>query len=617
VDTISLTASTPNNASIEPKKHNGRAFLNKQLSKQKPALYKGVLAGSLSTVLLILQWLSFSFAVEKIVIDGNAFTSQYLPLFLFGIAVLVQPVLGRVQAYYLRQASAAARTNIRHLLMHKWRTLSPTLLQHYSPGALATQWVEEVETMDGYFYRYWPQQMLCVISPLLIICTVFYLNWLCGILLLISAPLIPIFMILVGMGAEKLNQKHSVVRLRLAGHFLDRVANMTTISLLGAQKEVLEEVSERSNHYRRVIMRTLKVAFLSSTVLEFFTSVAIASLAIYIGFSLFGAIAWGPAASLSLFSGLAILMLAPEFFQPLRKLSEYYHDRAAALGAADGLMTFLNDTKVNVTKEHDPKENSISGDDFFADYSIVKAPVKADSGAVHPNKYNDQYLKPIPYTLRLNDLVLGVEEGSPLNTPINIALDTGKLLVVSGSSGSGKTTLLNTIAGFQVPICGKVELNASQKRCFAYLPQQAWIKNDTIYNNLIALAPNATQIQMHHALEIVGLDKHLREYHEGLDTLLGEHGQGLSGGQIQRIAFSRILLNPAPVIVLDEPTAKLDIQSRQVILNALTILKPASILIIATHDPMLIKIADYHINLDELSLTGDKLSAKLAQENVR
>jgi ATP-binding cassette subfamily C protein CydD len=570
----------------EQSKPSGKLLLRRYIKEQTPTLSLAVLCGSLATILLLLQWVSFALAAQNIIVDDLPWQVNTTLILCFAVAVIGQALLIRMQSHFAQQASLSIRNAIRVAILARWRKLSPLDLQQSSAGAAATQWVEEVEAMDGYFSRYWPQQMLAVISPILILSTVAYFNWLCAILLLVSAPLIPLFMILVGMGAEKLNQKYSTMRQRLAGHFLDRVANLTSLRLLGAQHEISEEVSYNSERYREVIMKTLKVAFLSSTVLEFFTSVAIASLAIYIGFSLYGAITWGPAQSLSLFTGLAILILAPEFFQPLRNLSQYYHDRAAALGAADNLVTLMYEAETNAEKCHIKLSTHV----------LKKS--QTDSGIN------------APYTLNLDKLSIGYRQRNALQGPFNLSINSGQMLVISGASGCGKSTLLNTIAGFLPSIEGRITLEASldasqglaQNPAIAYLPQKPWIKNDTIYQNLLALAPQTTEAKMLQVMDTLGLSNELSLRDEGLFTVIGEHGQGLSGGQMQRIALARVLLNPAPIVLLDEPTAKLDLLSKEYILAALASLKPKVILIIATHDSSLLKLADMHIEFKKMDL---------------
>ena len=236
----------------------GLAFLNAYTSQEKPKLFLSVFFGSLSTVFMLVQWIAFSYMAEQVVVNKLTLTSLlYAPL-IFSIALIARPILLRLQTSYSQRASLYIRANIRRAILQHWRTVSPLVIKQTSAGASATQWVDEVESMDGYFSRYWPQQLLALISPLLILFTVAYFNWLCALLLLISAPLIPVFMVLVGIGAEALNQKYSTIRQRLSGHFLDRVANLSSIKMLNAHGQVLAEVGQRSEHYRKVVMKTLK-----------------------------------------------------------------------------------------------------------------------------------------------------------------------------------------------------------------------------------------------------------------------------------------------------------------------------------------------------------------------
>ncbi|KYL36543.1 MULTISPECIES: thiol reductant ABC exporter subunit CydD [Pseudoalteromonas] len=555
----------------------GKLFLKRYSKKQSFLLYAAVLSGTASTLLLLIQWVTFSYLAHSLFIEKAQLNDLYGSLIVLFTSLIGQPLFIRLQVNLSQKASVRIRNDIRLSILAKWRMSSPLVLKKHSAGASAAQWIEEVESMDSYFSRYWPQQNLAIISPILILSVIAWLDWLSALLLLISAPLIPLFMILVGMGAEKVNQKYSLIRQRLAGHFLDRVANLDYIKLLRSESAIYDEVKVNSEGYRTVVMKTLKLAFLSSTVLEFFTSVAIASLAIYIGFSLYGSIDWGPASSLTLFSGLAILILAPEFFQPLRNLAAFYHDRATALGSANNLVLLLDsdacDEKSTTSKK----------------YYNLSVP---DSGS-------EQHI-----AVRLQNLVIGYNQKLPLPHTINIDIQQAQMLSITGPSGAGKSTLLNTLAGYTAPIAGTMSIYP-QAAPIAYLPQRGWIKNDTVFNNLKVLAPNATKEQMFDALRIVGLDKELLQKHTGLNTLIGEHGQGLSGGQIQRISIARVLLNPAPLILLDEPTSKLDRLSKKYIISALKILKKERILIVASHDPLLLNIADAHLDLSITSTEDD------------
>jgi ATP-binding cassette subfamily C protein CydD len=559
-----MTGSTQKAPDIETV--SGAQFLKGQVASQRALLERSVLYGTVGSVLVIMQWLLVALIAHDTLVNKSPIdTMPVFWLLLLAVSV-VKPLFTWKQTNLAQSASANVRNHLRNTLLKRWNATSPIALQSLSNGALASQWVEDIEATDGYFSRYWPQQMLAVITPLLILITVAYLNWLCAILLLVSAPLIPLFMILVGMGAEHINEKYALLRQRLAGHFLDRVANLSTIALLGAQDSMSEEVAKRGETYRNVVMKTLKLAFLSSTVLEFFTSVAIASLAIYIGFSLYGAIDWGPARSLTLFSGLGILLLAPEFFKPLRTLSTYYHDRASALGAANSIVSSL---------QHLSEQEAGLG----------------DSEARHETTANGTM------RLILKNAVIGYQGNTQKKPALNLSFSGRGLLVFSGESGCGKTTLLNTIAGYLYPVSGSVEIVLKEAHSIAYLPQKAWIKNATIRENLSITASFASDKDMLRVLDKLDLSDELLTHHNGLDTVIGEHGQGLSGGQMQRIALARVLLNPPELILLDEPTASLDIRSRLVIIAALQELKSRSLVVVATHDGELIARASNHFDL--------------------
>lgn len=555
------TRTAPDNKAVS-----GAQFLKEQVASQRSLLNQSVFFGSIGSVLMIVQWLLVALIAHDTLVNQSPLSTMPGYWLLLLAVSVVKPLLTWKQTNLAQDASANVRNHLRKTLLKRWNTTSPMALQSLSSGALASQWVEDIEATDGYFSRYWPQQMLAAVTPLLILVTVAYLNWLCAILLLVSAPLIPLFMILVGMGAEHVNEKYALLRQRLAGHFLDRVANLSTIALLGAQKNMSDEVAKRGDTYRNVVMKTLKLAFLSSTVLEFFTSVAIASLAIYIGFSLYGAINWGPAQSLTLFSGLGILLLAPEFFKPLRTLSTYYHDRASALGAANNIVSSL---------QHLEEQEVVLG---YSDGRQLTASSEVTR-------------------LTLKDAVIGYNGDKEKRSALDFSFSGRGLLVFSGESGCGKTTLLNTIAGYLHPVSGSVELALKEAHSIAYLPQKAWIKNATVRENLSVSASSASDEEMLRVLKKLELSDELLTHHSGLDTVIGEHGQGLSGGQMQRIALARVLLNPPELILLDEPTASLDIKSRLVIIEALDELKSRALVVVATHDSELIAKASNHFDL--------------------
>ncbi|KKO44979.1 ABC transporter ATP-binding protein [Arsukibacterium ikkense] len=546
-------------------------FISQQ---QAGKLRLAVVCGTLASACLIGQWYLLCWLLYQNLLAAPGFALP-LPVLAGILAVIaLRLLLLRAQELLASNASVAGRQALRQALLQSWQRRPVDQLQLQSPAALASQWLEDVEAFDGYLARYWPQQYLTLLSPLLILLAVCSVDWLAGLLLLISAPLIPLFMVLVGLGAEQLNQRHFVLRQRLAGHFLDRIRQLATIQRLQAVQASQLEVASRSDQYRRVLMRTLKVAFLSSAVLEFFSSVAIASVALYIGFGLLGAISWGPAAGLTLFSGLFILILAPEFFQPLRSFAQFYHDRASALAAANQLAPLLCPADFQAGQPASPV-----------------APLQASA-------------PPARQHLLINQLAVGYPAAGCLQANLNASLHTGQCLLISGESGLGKTTILQTLAGLLPPFSlntppGSMLLNQQPlaEHAIAYLPQQPWLINGSWADNLKLLAPTATEPQMLQVLQQLGLAELVLETQAGLYRQISELGQGLSGGQLQRLALARVLLAPTAVVLLDEPTASLDQQSRDLVLSALQQLKPQVMLILVSHDPALLTLADQHWQL--------------------
>lgn len=546
----------------------GTALLKLLAKQQSRRLLLAVACGLLATAAMIVQWLGIAWLLQQGIMAGQQWPEALsVPL----LAAIVLALLCKVLALWAQerlagQASIDLRLALRHGLLQHWQYGCGYQLMQQSPAAAASQWVEDIEAMDGYFSRYWPQQYLTVLSPLLILGVVASLNWLTALLLFIAAPLIPVFMVLVGLGAEQLNQRHQQVRQRLAGHFLDRIKHLITLRRFAALESAEQEVAERSQHFRRVLMKTLRIAFLSSAVLEFFTSVAIASVAIYIGFALFGAINWGPAEGITLFSGLAVLLLAPEFFQPLRNFAQFYHDRAAAEAAAQQLAPQLTAASLKTQQT--------------ANEPVAVAPISQG-------------------WLQLNDVSIGYPGQAALQQGITVALSTGQCWLIHGPSGVGKSTLLHTLAGLVPAQAGGVVFNEQPlaEQAIAYLPQKPWLVQGSWLDNLRLLAPAATQSQMLAVLEKLELAELIGHRVEGLQRPISEQGQGLSGGQLQRLALARVLLAPTPLVLLDEPTASLDPISRDIVIRTLQDLKPSVILVMVSHDPALLALADKQLAL--------------------
>lgn len=516
----------------------------------------GVLAGSQTIVLVV----GLAFLIEQLVVQGRS-PLTLLPVFgLLAGCVMLRALCQWCYETLSLEASLRIRQLARAQLLDKLSALGPVWLTSQHSGSLANQVIEHIDALEGYFARFYPQLLITLFLPLIILIVVGWLDYLVAIFLLLSAPLIPLFMALVGMGAERLNRDQFVAVSRLSAYFIDRVRGMTTLQLFGRTGAVQQDVWYATDDYRRLSMRTLRLAFLSSAVLEFFASVAIAVVAMYVGFGLLGYIEYGPSPSLTLFTGLAVLLLAPEFFQPLRTLSQHYHDRAAALGAAESVVNIFNV----------PDMVSVNG--YAKPLSGASAIELTAACAAYPGRGQ----------------VVG---------PIDLAIQQGDVVVISGASGSGKSTLLALLAGFVAPSAGTVRWQSAR---YAWLDQQPCLLYGSLEDNLRLAAPDASRDEMLAALQRAGLGSLFAQLPQGLDTLIGERGVGLSGGQAQRLALARVYLSNAPLVLLDEPTASLDVETEQFVLTALLALaKEGRTLVIATHHAAVIASAQRHFVFKE------------------
>ncbi len=537
-----------------------RRWLALHAAGQRGWLVFSATAGLVAGLLTVMQMLLLAWIVSRLLVSGDTLGELGSVFVTLLLVLLFRAVCQWAQESAGLEASLRIRQRVRVELLDHLTAMGPVRAGAHHSAALASQLVEQVEALDGYFARFLPQLWLSVAIPLLILSVVFWLDWLAALFLLFSAPLIPLFMALVGMGAERLNRDQFVAVSRLSGHFLDRVRGIATLQLFSYTAQATQEVHAAADRYRLLSMRTLRVAFLSSAVLEFFASVAIAAVAIYVGFALLGYFNFGPAQELTLFSGLLVLLLAPEFFQPLRTLAQHYHDRAAALGAADQMVQLLDE------------------------------PVRA--GLSIP------IAEPETALVALRNVTLEHPGRGRVLGPLNIAVRPGETLVVTGPSGAGKSSLLQLLAGFVVPDQGERQLRCGVQ--FAWVGQHPPLFQGSLAENLRLAAPRASDAELWHALERAELRKLVEGLPKGLATPIGERGVGLSGGQAQRLALTRIFLSAAELVLLDEPTVSLDEATEaQVIRSLQRLVEEGRTLVIATHHTAVMAMASRQLALQD------------------
>ncbi|EHJ93003.1 thiol reductant ABC exporter subunit CydD [Vreelandella boliviensis] len=547
--------------------------LNRCLAPQRWWLRGATLLALVGAVLLIAQsWLLAALFHHWLLLWQGRASLGHPSAWLAGLAVcmVLCPFLHAGREGLSRQASRHARVALRGQLLTQLGRLGPIRRQFGSDGALATQVLEQVDALDGYISRYRVQSLLAVLVPCLIAVVVAVHSPLAAGLMLMTAPLVPLFMILVGRAAAGASQRQFTALARMGGRFLDLVRGMATLQRMGATDQAEAKVAQASDAYRGRTMRVLRLAFLSSAVLEFFAALAIALVALYLGLGLLGLLPWAKADVPVPYQGaLFILLLAPEFYAPLRQLGSDYHARAEAIGAMQALSPLLE------ADTWQPQGASIS---------------PALSGEL--------------FAVECRELSVSGEGGRLRLAPLNLTLAEGERLLVQGESGAGKSSLLQALLGFtayQGSLKAKgCELSHWPRDAWqgqlGYLSQQPPIQSGSIAANLRLAAPGKSDAELIEVLTLVGLWPILVRGN-GLATPLGERGQGLSGGQLQRLGLAQLLLRDAALWLFDEPTAHLDPDAARQLNTLIGQLSRGRSVIIVSHESAGLEWVDRHIVL--------------------
>ncbi|MGR5485739.1 heme ABC transporter permease/ATP-binding protein CydD [Vibrio alfacsensis] len=580
-----------------------QSSLNKWLKQQsklaKRWLMVAIGLGVLSSVFLLAQAALLASILHQLIIE-HVDKSELV----WHFAGLGATVVGRAVCAWGREIAGyrcgeQIRVYIRQLILDKVHQLGPAYIKGKPAGSWATLILEQVEDMQDFFSRYLPQMSLSILVPFVILVVVFPINWVAGLIFLITAPLVPIFMALVGMKAADANRKNFKALQRLSGHFYDRLQAMTTIRLFDRTTSETETLKGASEVFRTRTMDVLKIAFLSSAVLEFFTSISIAITAVYFGFSYIGELNFGYyGTGVTLFAGLFILILAPEFYQPLRDLGTFYHAKQQAVGAAENIVEFL---------------------DLDVDQ------VKNGSKVVEQNA---------PIHIEANDLVIFSPEGKQLAGPLTFSLNANQSTALVGPSGAGKTSLVNTILGF-MPYSGSLKINncelseldlAIWRKTISWIGQNPMLLHGSIRDNVTLGKQDIQDKQVHSVLS----DSHAAEFVEmhGLEYQISDRSGGLSVGQAQRLALARAMLQNGRFWLLDEPMASLDARSEKLVMEGIDKYTASTTNLMITHQlaPLqnvsqilvmqqgqIIQRGDYATLASQEGLFKEMLTANLAQ----
>jgi ATP-binding cassette subfamily C protein CydCD len=512
--------------------------------------------GLVGALLIVAQAMLIAEVVVGAFQKGLPVSGLTTPLVLLAIVAVGRALVSWLTELAAHRASAAVKSELRGRLLQQAAHLGPGWLSGQKAGSLAALATRGVDALDDYFARYLPQLGLAVVVPVAVLARIVTEDWVSAAIIVVTLPLIPVFMILIGWYTQARMDRQWKLLSRLSGHFLDVVAGLPTLKVFGRAKAQAENIRKITAEYRRATMRTLRIAFLSSFALELLSTLSVALVAVGIGMRLVHG-------SLDLTTGLVILILAPEAYLPLRQVGAQFHAAAEGLAAAEEI------------------------------FEVLEQPVPdGGTGAV-----------PASVRLELDHVtVRHPGRATPSLDAASLTVEPGETVALVGPSGAGKSTLLDVVLGFARPEEGgtvrvggadlaSLDLEEWRSR-IAWVPQRPYLFAGTIAENVRLARPDASDEAVRQALRDAGADGFVADLPEGADTPLGEDGAGLSAGQRQRLALARAFLADRPLLLLDEPTAALDGATEAGVVDAVRRLAVGRTVLLVVHRPALLAVAD-------------------------
>ncbi|MEA9586112.1 thiol reductant ABC exporter subunit CydD [Xanthomonas sp. WHRI 10064A] len=531
-------------------------------------------AVALSGVLLLAQSAAIAWLVQAVLVQHLALAQlRHVGIGLL-LAMLGRAVLTGWAQSLTGEVADVAKRELRVRIARRLMQHGPLWLRRQRSGELGELSLAHTDALEGYFVGYQLARTEMLLVPPAILIAVFSVDWVVGLVLLLTAPLIPFFMMLVGWGAEAAGREQLGELARMGGHFADRLKGLGLLRVYGRGEAELGGIAAAAEGVRERSLKVLRIAFLSSTVLEFFASVSVAIVALYFGLSYLGMLDLHGLPSLG--AGMFCLLLAPEFFAPLRRLAAHYHDRANALAA--------------VTEAERLLEGFVTEADAIA--PVAAPPPRA----LEPAQAHGPLLQARGLALR--------PLGAPhtVITQFSLDLQPSQRVAVIGASGSGKSTLLEGLAGWLSPEAGSVVLRPGTR--VGYATQRPYLFHGSIADNLRLADPQASDAQLQAVADAAQVMRFAAQLPAGLDTVIGERGFGLSGGEARRVALARLLLRAPDLLLLDEPTAFLDPDTEAELLRALGVLARGRAVVVATHSPAVMRWADTVIDLRGTTVTA-------------
>ncbi|HSR35399.1 MAG TPA: thiol reductant ABC exporter subunit CydD, partial [Anaerolineae bacterium] len=525
--------------------------------------------GLLGGIAIVGQAGLLSRAVSQVFLDGYTLSQVSRLLLAFLVLSLVRAAFtwgGEVAA---NAVAARVKRDLRAQLAAHLLALGPAYIRGERSGELTNTVVEGVEALDAYFRQYLPQLALAALVPVTVLFFVFPIDWVSGLIMLLTAPLIPVFMILIGGVADALTRRQWTSLSRMSAHFLDMLQGLATLKLFGRSREQIRAIARMSDQYRHATMGVLRVAFLSALVLEMVATISTAVVAVQMGLRLL----YG---HLSFEQGFFVLLLAPEFYLPLRLLGTHFHAGMQGVAAAQRIYEVLGtEARVKAGDELDPATSTST----------------------------------LTLNLNLKDVHYAYDDGQrPALNGLSFDIFAGEKVAIVGPSGAGKSTVASLLLRFIDPDRGTISVDGrplselpprAWRQQVAWVPQEPYLFHTTVAESIRLARPGATSEEVEHAARQAHAHAFIRALPQGYDTVIGERGARLSGGEAQRIALARALLKDAPLLILDEATANLDPEIEAQVQEAMERLLQGRTALIIAHRLTTVYRADRILVMDQ------------------